>query len=154
MFPSTAGRVVGEGGRADGASAGRADGASAGSSIPEGVSTGPPDLRQFLMAARTGDDRALSRGEKQAPNDVVRASSRDVRTVRAASRAWRMSGGPVETPSGIDDPAEAPPARPAEAASAMPPPCPLALPAVERNIAAVSYERLDCRIWTAVARSN
>ena len=54
---------------AEGAPAGRACGASAGSSIPEGVSTGQPDIRQALLAARPGDDRALPRGEKQGPND-------------------------------------------------------------------------------------
>ena len=79
MFPST-----GEGGRADGASAGRADGASAGSCIPEGVSTGPPDIGQALLAARPGDDPAVSRGEKQAPNDVEYRGSE--RTGRALSR--------------------------------------------------------------------
>ena len=84
MFPSIAGRFVGEGGRADGASAGRADGASAGSCIPEGVSTGPPDIRQALLAARPGDDPALSRGEKQAPNDVE--NRRYKRIERALSR--------------------------------------------------------------------
>ena len=81
MFPLTAGS---EGGRADGASAGRADGASAGSCIPEGGSTGPPDIRQALLAARPGDDLALSRGEKQAPNDVE--TRRYKRTERSLSR--------------------------------------------------------------------
>ena len=43
-------------------------------------------------------------------------------------------GRPAETPSGIDDPAEAPPARPAEAPPARPAASP-ADPAAERNIA-------------------
>ena len=85
MFPSTAGNGFGsaEGasgngsGIAEGASAGRADGASAGSSIPEGVSTGPPDIRQALLAARPGDDPGLSRGVQLAPDDVLTEFHRD-----------------------------------------------------------------------------
>ena len=87
MFPATAGSVVGEGGRADGAPAGRAGEASAGSTIPEGVSAGPPDLRQFLMAARAGDARASARGEKLAPGDIrTMRKSTDIRTIQAMIR--------------------------------------------------------------------
>ena len=113
MFPLTAGRVVGEGGRADGASAGRADGASAGSCIPEGVSTGPPDIRQALLAARPGDDPAVSRGEKQAPNDVE--YRRSERTECALSRC------DVLKEFHRNNPGRAPPIDPCEVYCLFPP---------------------------------
>jgi hypothetical protein len=46
----------------EGVSTRRTGGASAGSSKPEGVSTEPPDLRQALLAVRSGDDPAVAAG--------------------------------------------------------------------------------------------
>ena len=104
MFPSTAGRVVGEGGRADGASAGRADGAPAGSSIPEGVSTGPPSIRQALLAARPGDDHDAEVSRYQ-------RTLRVLRRVRAYELAeWHR-----------DNPGTAPPIDPLEVYCLFPP---------------------------------
>ena len=121
MLRSTAGNAIGsaEGasgnasGIAEGASAGRADGASAGSSIPEGVSTGPPDIRQALLAARPGDDPGLSRGVQLAANDVE--GRRFKLTVRALSRH------DVLTEFHRDNPGTAPPIDPLEVYCLFPP---------------------------------
>ena len=88
MVPSTAGRVLAEcdrvdrvsAGRADGASAGRADGASAGqadgapteSSIPEGVPTGPPNIRHALLAASPDDGHDAEVGRYKRTQRLIR----------------------------------------------------------------------------------
>ena len=69
MAQSAAGSAGGAAGGTDNA-CGSAKWASAGPSIPGGVSAGPHDIRQALLAARSGDDPALSRGVELAENDV------------------------------------------------------------------------------------
>ena len=94
MFPLTAGRVVGEGGRADGASAGRADGASAvWRDVWEDNVNDPHPLPSYIvedLAAMSvlTDNEAMSGEDDQvlasAPNDVEHM--RYKRTEPASSR--------------------------------------------------------------------
>jgi len=58
--------------------------------MPEEVSTGPPDLRQALMAARLGDGQGLSRGEKLA-RAYQRLHNVEERTHKQAVRAFLVA---------------------------------------------------------------
>ena len=71
----------------EGVSTRRTGGASAVSSKPEGVSTEPPDLRQALLAVRSGDDPAVAAG---ATAHTPRARATQRACARAKQRVARL----------------------------------------------------------------